>query len=632
MISTTTITNNHHHHPILRILKILFSSHNNKTNNDNNSLLYPLIDIFYVLVLITAKAKSAEILSETARIRLSKFGTSGLSSALISYAVSVVALSPIDVLFNNILRNVQARFAHRLVIELNSQCVGSTKFDHSIITDSADKFVDLALNLTIEFMEGIAHLFVFYKILHQLNPIMARACVLTSIGGTIISMMLSARLPQLFHNEQIASSNFSYHLVRTKENAESIQFYGGREAEVKEANMLDIKRQTTIRKRKFAKDQVEQFSKLLRSLAGGIIPIWLSSNNFQQEEENQNPTSILKTNFTHGKMGIIGNNNDSSSSSGIGNSTHSHDHDHDNDSRETSSRLVQASEAFDEILLHLLIFSENAHDISRLTTCAEEIIQAIDTSEFNPFVQQQQQLLLPHVTLEKRTINDDDGSQNIWLSAHNLSINIPDNRDQFLIRNLSFELKYGETLLISGASGSGKTALLRVLSGLWKQGSGQVCRPMDDEIMFLPQKPYCVGGSLADEVSYPKSRNMNQDQEILHALERVGLSHILERGKGEKHGSNKLERISKWAEELSLGEQQRLAFARVVLHRPRFVCCDESSSALDVHSEALMYTMLEEICTGGYISVGHRQSIERFHAKKIVLEGVGNGGKWNVEF
>jgi vitamin B12/bleomycin/antimicrobial peptide transport system ATP-binding/permease protein len=194
------------------------------------------------------------------------------------------------------------------------------------------------------------------------------------------------------------------------------------------------------------------------------------------------------------------------------------------------------------------------------------------------------------------------------------------NSEQTLFRNLSFELEPPHSLLVVGTSGCGKSSLLRAIAGLWRNGSGTVEGPDYHEVLFLPQTPYMLLGTLREQLIYPNLRENITDQEIKEALTVVNLEDL-----GDRMGG--LDAEKDWAAVLSQGEQQRLAFARILLSQPKYVILDEATSALDVPNERRLYDLLQSLDIT-YISVGHRPSLVDYHQTVLEL-GVEKG--WQLQ-
>lgn len=196
------------------------------------------------------------------------------------------------------------------------------------------------------------------------------------------------------------------------------------------------------------------------------------------------------------------------------------------------------------------------------------------------------------------------------VAVHGLSLQTPGGEQQ-LVQDLDLVLRHGESLVIVGQTGVGKSSVLRALAGLWTRGSGRIEMPAREQCLFLPQRPYMILGNLRAQLLYPLGPRDIPEAELRAVLERVCLPNLIENCGG-------LDAVRDWSKVLSLGEQQRIGFARVLLSRPRFVFLDEATSAVDIATEARLYGLLKEQGVG-YVSVGHRESLLAFHDRALEL-------------
>jgi putative ATP-binding cassette transporter len=187
------------------------------------------------------------------------------------------------------------------------------------------------------------------------------------------------------------------------------------------------------------------------------------------------------------------------------------------------------------------------------------------------------------------------------LEVRDLELDLPDG--SVLRRDVALDAPAGQSLLITGPTGAGKSTLLRAIAGIWPFGRGKV-RLDGRRAFFLPQKPYIPLGSLRDALVYPDAGTDLERERLVAVLETVGLGHL----------AGDLDKVDNWAQRLSGGEQQRLAFARVLLAEPAIIFLDEATSALDEMSEAELYRMLRALpWHPTIISVGHRGTLRAFH-------------------
>ncbi|HEX3283274.1 MAG TPA: ABC transporter ATP-binding protein/permease [Mycobacterium sp.] len=214
---------------------------------------------------------------------------------------------------------------------------------------------------------------------------------------------------------------------------------------------------------------------------------------------------------------------------------------------------------------------------------------------------------LPSLTAETST----DGS----LELDDVEVRTPSGAR--LVDPLDVRLDPGDSLVITGTSGSGKTTLLRSLAQLWPFSSGTLRRP-DEDTMFLSQLPYMPLGDLRNAVCYPAEAGTYSDDAIRSALDTVSLGHL----------GGRLDEVADWGKILSPGEQQRVAFARVLLAKPKVVFLDEATSALDEGQEFALYqTLRTQVPDSIVVSVSHRPTLEQHHDRRLELLG---DGAWRL--
>ena len=188
-----------------------------------------------------------------------------------------------------------------------------------------------------------------------------------------------------------------------------------------------------------------------------------------------------------------------------------------------------------------------------------------------------------------------------------------------VIKEASATIEPGERVLIKGESGTGKSTLFRAIGGLWPWGGGRIVTPPRSAMAFLPQRPYLPLGTLTGTLCYPAPAEAFPAEKQIEVLERVGLGHL----------AGRLEEEERWDRVLSLGEQQRMAIARLLLQEPRWIFLDEATAALDEENQDMMMTLLiDSLPDAAIVSIGHRPGLEAFHTRTLTLEKREGGARF----
>ncbi|KAM1032376.1 hypothetical protein ACFX2I_035962 [Malus domestica] len=518
------------------------------------------------------------------------------------------------------------------------------------IVDDLSSFTGTALSFALTLFNAVIDLISFSNILFGIYPPLFVVLLVYSIGGTAISVFLGKDLVSLNFMQEKKEADFRYGLVRVRENAESIAFYSG------EANEMQL--------------LLQRFTSAFDNLSKLLI----SSRNLEFFTNGYRyiiqilPAAVVAPMYFSGKIefGVI------------------------NQSVSAFSHILGD---FSLIVYQFQAISAFSAVIDRLG----EFDDALDSSNLERHSDPSEGIRLIYSNVKNLSELESNGSipiekQQMLVDIQDLTVQTPSGTT--LVRDLSLVINKNEHLLATGPSGSGKTSLLRAMSGLWSTGKGKIIfyvkdgednqpsissgvaplevdtgndkygelgRPSNRNykgIFFLPQRPYMVLGTLRQQLLYPtwaedaistagstkptgslpflmQAPNLEHTSEkpskpttedLIQVLEDVRLGYILSR-------FSSLDTSYEWSSVLSLGEQQRLAFARLLLSKPQLVLLDESTSALDEANEAHLYQQIEKAGIT-YISVGHRRTLYDFHKKNLRIstaEPSSAERNWNVD-
>jgi putative ATP-binding cassette transporter len=428
------------------------------------------------------------------------------------------------------------------------------------ISDDLDRFATLTLGLSLGLLSSFVTLVSFLSILWTLSgaltiPLgsgaaidvpgyMVFAALIYAVGGTALVRWIGYPLIRLNFDQQRYEADFRFSMVRLRENAENVAFYGGEARELDTfqnrfkriiANWWGI-----IRRRK----KLTWFTTGYSQLAI-IFPLVVAA-----------PRYFAKAIQLGGLMQIV-------------------------------SAFGQVQDSLSFIISSYTEIAEYQAVVQRLFGFQQRLNEIIEDREAP------QPIEIDH--------------RGAGVEVDMLDLNLPDGK--ILRPNISLAATPGEALLITGASGLGKSTLLRAIAGIWPFGRGRI-RVGEGRSLFLPQRPYLPLGTLADTLAYPRAAAELSRDSLVEALRAVGLSHLVDQLGDEAN----------WAQRLSIGEQQRLAFARVLLARPEIVFLDEATSALDEAAEIALYRLLREApWKPTIVSVGHHGTLRRFHDTVVDL-------------
>ena len=261
--------------------------------------------------------------------------------------------------------------------------------------------------------------------------------------------------------------------------------------------------------------------------------------------------------------------------------------------------LMQAAAAFGQVQTALNWLADNALSLANWSASARRVA-ALDAA-FEDLDQLTSEKDGKVILIEE----SEDGSIQL------IAVSISQHNGKVMLDESDARIEKGDKVIVKGDSGSGKSTLIRAVAGLWPWGTGQIRRPTKARFAFMPQRPYLPLGNLRAALAYPDEGAPLDEPAILDVLEKCGLEHL----------SPRLDEEENWSNILSGGEQQRLAFARVVLQKPDIVIMDESTSALDELSQKrMMELMNERLPEAMVIHVAHRPGLEKYHTREIVLK------------
>ena len=481
--------------------------------------------------------------------------------ALQTYLIPKLGLLWRQWLSERLLERYMSNRAYYL-INPNDETGGEIDNPDQRITQDTASFTGTSLEVSVGIIEALLTFFSFIIILWTISTNLAGILFAYSVIGTALVVFISRRLVVLNNAQLRLEADLRYGMVHVRDNAESIAFYQGEQQESKEVvrrlgNAIANYDRLILWTAAInvVKRSYDYFSRFLPWLV--IAPIYFAKD---ADFGVFSQAGIAFAQVFSSLSFIVAN--------------------------------IEQLAAFSASISRLEGFQGKVDEINGKAAVTALSEQATAAAAGLPATES---ILLRHADL------------------------VPPQSDRVLLRDLSLEVSQRQRVLVVGPSGCGKTSFLRMVSGLWPPASGSVERPPVGELLFIPQKPYMILGSLREQLCYPMPSDRFSDEQLRHVLEQVRLGELVQRYPD-------LEIKQDWPRLLSLGEQQRLAFARLLLNSPRFVVLDEATSALDVATERHLYGLLAER-EMAFVSVGHRPTLTAFHDTVLELDG---SGSWQL--
>ncbi len=478
---------------------------------------------------------------------------------------------------------VERYFQNRAFYQINQFSPEIDNPDQRIAED-VKSFTQESLTLALVVISSVLEIIAFSGVLWGISRELVLFLIAYAVVGSVLTVgVFGQPLVKLNFEQLKKEANFRFGLVRVRENAEAIAFYQGEAQEsnqIKERFLAAFDNYKKLLLWELSLNGLTNFYEFIPFVLPAIVVApGVFSGEVEVGKVSEAQGAFIRVFFS---LNVIVARLQSLTAFGAG-----------------IDRLYDFSEAIG----YQTVEESEAEEVEAETTESNDAEIKIDSQaeqeETEGETEKEAETKQPVISFESSS----------ELVLQSLTLQTP-NYQRTLIEDLSLTVKGQDSLLVMGPSGCGKSSLMRAIAGLWNSGEGTIARPDLSDLLFLPQKPYMILGNLRQQLCYPYPDTDIEDSQLTRALQQVNLPNLEAR-----FG---LDAETEWSDVLSLGEQQRLSFARVLIHQPKYAILDEATSALDQANEEKLYSQLAQAQVT-YLSVGHNPSLKTYHHSLLHL-------------
>lgn len=497
---------------------------------------------------------------------------------------------------------VERYFQNRAFYQINQFSPEIDNPDQRIAED-VKSFTQESLTLALVIISSVLEVIAFSGVLWGISRELVIFLVAYAVVGSVLTVgVFGQPLVKLNFEQLKKEANFRFGLVRVRENAEAIAFYQGEEQEsnqIKERFLAAFDNYKKLLIWELSLNGLTNFYEFIPFVLPAIVVApGVFSGEVEVGKVSEAQGAFIRVFFS---LNVIVARLQSLTAFGAGIDRLYDFSEAIGQQVSEEKTLEDSEEGLEKVSEEVLAESEAASTEVLAEETSEQTAARDETADVESDSKDRAIALATQPTISFERSSE--------LTLHSLTLQTP-NYQRTLIEDLSLTVDRQSSLLVMGPSGCGKSSLMRAIAGLWNSGEGTIARPNLEDLLFLPQKPYMILGNLRQQLCYPYPDADLEDESLTKVLQQVNLPNLVDR-----FG---LAAETEWSDVLSLGEQQRLSFARVLIHQPKYVILDEATSALDQTNEETLYAQLAQ-AQSAYLSVGHNSSLKNYHRSLLHL-------------